>query len=346
MNRIKLGRTGVEISAIGVGTWAHGGPKQVKGRQVGWAGQDDRLAREALVEAFESGIDHFDTADVYGDGRSERIIGSLWDRIPRDRLFLASKVGWDPGSHGQYYHPDLVSTRLERSLELMGTDYLDLYYLHHCDFGPDDSRLPAVLEVLDRARQAGKFRFLGLSDWDSSKVLRIGPTVDPDVVQVYRNVIDDQFRTSGLAAWVGERNLGAVFFSALKHGVLLGKYEQPTTFEAGDMRNQIGEFQDPEALERFSACRRAVEERFAGHREPVLQALSGALLTGGAAAGQECVLVGLRNPKQARAAARLGAPLSSAEAEWVRAIYRGESAPDAGGAADTAAGSVDSAGSD
>ncbi len=339
MNRIKLGRTGVETSAIGVGTWAHGGPKQIKGHQVGWAGHDDGLARQALVEAFEAGIDHFDTADVYGDGQSERIIGSLWDRIPRDQVFLASKVGWAPGAYGHYYHPDLVVARLERSLELLGTDYLDLYYLHHCDFGPDDSHLPAVLEVLDRARQAGKFRFLGLSDWDSSKVLRIGPAVDPDVVQVYRNVLDDQYLTSGLAAWIWERNLGAVFFSALKHGVLLGKYEQPSTFEAGDMRNEIAEFKDREALERFSACRRAIEKRFAGHPEPVLQALTGALLTGGPATGQECVLVGMRNNKQARAATRLGAALSPAEADWVRAIYRGDAAPDAGGTADSATGS-------
>ena len=111
---------------------------------------------------------------------------------------------------------------------------------------------------------------------------------------------------------------------------------QPTTFEAGDMRNEIAEFQDPKALERFSLCRRAVAEQFTGHPEPVLQALTGALLTGGPAAGQECVLIGMRNSQQARAAARLGTALSTAEAEWIQAIYRGELAPTAGGVAGTA----------
>ncbi|MCP4200530.1 MAG: aldo/keto reductase [bacterium] len=326
MERVTLGRTGIEVSAIGVGTWAHGGPRQVGSHQVGWSGHDEKQARDALIEAFESGIDHFDTADVYGDGQSERIIGSLWERIPRDRVFLASKVGWDPGPYGHFYHPDLVAARLERSLDLLRTDYLDLYYLHHCDFGPEDSRLPPVLEVLDRARQAGKFRFLGLSDWSSDKVLRVGAKVEPDVVQVYRNVIDDQYRRSGLETWVAEQNLGAVFFSALKHGVLLGKYREPISFEAGDMRNEIAEFQDLEALERFASCRRAVERRFARHPEPVLHALTGALLGTGRAAGNQCVLVGMRNREQARAAARLGTALSPAEADWVQTLYRGESA--------------------
>jgi aryl-alcohol dehydrogenase-like predicted oxidoreductase len=326
MEQITLGRTNAEISAIGVGTWAHGGPKRVKGHQVGWSGHDEGQAREALVEAFESGIDHFDTADVYGDGQAERIIGSLWNRIPRDRVFLASKVGWDPGPYERFYHPDLVTARLERSLELLKTDYLDLYYLHHCDFGPDDRHLAPVLENLDRARQAGKFRFLGLSDWSSAKVLRVGPAVDPDVVQIYRNVIDDQYRTSGLESWVGKQNIGAVFFSALKHGVLLGKYDKPTEFDPGDMRNEIAEFRDREVLERFSDCRQAVQKRFIRHPEPVLHALTDALLTGGAAEGNECVLVGMRNPQQALAAAQLGTALSPAQADWVRAIYRGESA--------------------
>lgn len=327
MRRIKLGRTRAQISAIGVGTWAHGGPKQIKGHQVGWTGHDDEAARAALIAAFEAGIDHFDTADVYGDGRAERLIGGMWSRIPRDRVFLASKVGWDPGPYGHYYHPDLVAERLERSLELLQTDYLDLYYLHHCDFGPDDSRLPAALEVLSRAREAGKFRFLGLSDWDSSKVVRLAPVVDPDVVQVYRNVLDDQYRTSGLERWVARQELGAVFFSALKHGVLLGKFDRPVSFAAGDMRNEVPEFRDPEALTRFARCRRAVAARFPGHPQPVLQALTASLLVGGDAAGQECVLIGIRNRGQAEAAAQLGASLAPADADWVRAIYRGEIAP-------------------
>ncbi|MFQ5350475.1 MAG: aldo/keto reductase, partial [Thermoanaerobaculia bacterium] len=102
MRRVRLGRTGVEVSAIACGTWAHGGPKKVGGMEVGWAGQDDGRAIDALMAAYECGITHWDTADVYGDGHAERLIGGLWDRVPRDEIFLASKVGWDPGSYGHF----------------------------------------------------------------------------------------------------------------------------------------------------------------------------------------------------------------------------------------------------
>ncbi len=318
MRRIRLGRTEAEISAVGIGTWAHGGPKSVGGHEVGWSGHDDAEAASAVLEAYAAGVDHFDTADVYGDGRAEGILGGLWDQIPRESVFLASKVGWDPGPYGQFYHPDLVASRLDRSLELLRTDHLDLYYLHHCDFGPGDERLDPVLEVLARAREAGKFRHLGLSDWASEKVLRVGRRVEPDVVQVYRNVLDDQYVTSGLASWVEERDLGAVFFSALKHGVLLGKYGEPVSFPKGDMRNGITEFRDPEALARFARCRKAVESRLSEHPEPVLHALIGALL------GQKgsCALLGMRNRRQARAAAQLGQALTAEDAEWIRTIYR------------------------
>lgn len=317
MRKIRLGRTEAEVSAVGVGTWAHGGPKSVKGHEVGWSGHDDDQAASAIVEAFHAGIDHLDTADVYGDGNAERIIGSLWDRIPRDQVFLASKVGWDPGPFGQYYHPELVAARLDRSLDLLRTDYLDLYYLHHCDFGPDDERLDPVLEVLASAREAGKFRFLGLSDWTSSVVLRLGPKVDPDVVQVYRNILDDQYVDSGLAAWVREKDIGAVFFSALKHGLLLGKYTEPTSFPKGDMRNGIGEFRDPTALTRFARAREAVTKRFAGQTEPVLDALIGWTLDQKSAS----TLVGMRNRRQAQAAASLGRSLAEEDRKWLRRLY-------------------------
>lgn len=294
------------------------------GHEVGWSGHDQTAAADAIVDAVEAGIDHLDTADVYGDGQAERLIGSLWDRIPRDRVFLASKVGWDPGPYGGYYHPSLIAERLDRSLELLRTDSLDLYYLHHCDFGPGDERLDPALEVLRRAREAGKFRFLGLSDWSSDKVRRLAPRVDPDVVQIYRNVLDDQYATSGLAQWVDDHDIGAVFFSALKHGVLLGKYERPVSFPKGDMRNGIEEFADPAALTRFAGCRSALERRFGGHAEPVLHGLIGSLLD----QTTSCALIGMRNRRQALAAATLGDRLASEDADWVREIYRGERALD------------------
>jgi aryl-alcohol dehydrogenase-like predicted oxidoreductase len=318
VQHIRFGRTDQRISAIGLGTWAYGGPKTVGKRAVGWSGHDQGAARQALIEAHCRGINHWDTADVYGDGKSEELIGELWGDVPRDEIFLASKVGWDPGSYGHAYDPRMIRERLERSLELLRTDRLDLYYLHHCDFGPQDKYFEGAVETLQQLQAEGKMRFLGLSDWSSRKLARFASRMNPDAVQVYRNVVDDAYESSGLKAWVEENDAGAVFFSPLKHGLLLGKYDQPTTFDAGDMRSGIPGFADAAVLTALRKAKAAVEQRFNSHAEPVLHAVTGVLLTESPGAS---VLVGQRDPAQVSAAANLGLGLSREDACWVKALY-------------------------
>ncbi len=319
MEKVRWGRTGVEVPRVALGTWGHGGPKTVGRQPVGWSGHDDRLATEALLKAFELGITHWDTADAYGDGQSERLIGSLWDRVERQQVFLASKVGWVPGPYDHYYHPQQIRRQMQRSLTLLKTDCIDLYYLHHCDFGPRDETLDDAVELLRRFRAEGKIRFIGLSDWDSSKVVRYADRVDPDVVQVYRNVLDDDYQVSGLKRWVESRDLGVAFFSPLKHGLLLGRYEKPPVFEAGDHRGRNSAFRDEALLAHLRRCRERVERRFSDQPEPVLHALVGSLLTD---APSGCVLVGMRRPQHAAAAVVLGSPLGPEDASWVRRLYR------------------------
>ncbi len=322
MRRVRLGTTGVEVSAVALGTWSYGGEKRVDGRAVGWSGHDDERALGALERAFEVGIDHWDTADVYGEGEAERLIGRVWERVPRERVFLATKVGWNPGPYGHAYDPRQIRERLERSLTLLATERVDLHYFHRCEFGPGDRYLEPAVETFRALRDEGKLRFIGLSDWDPDLVERYAPAVEPDVVQPYRNVLDDGYRTSGLARWVAERGAGAAFFSPLKHGLLLGKYREAPEFGPGDMRSGIPEFGDPRALAHFRRCREAVERRFAGHPQPLLHALVGALLADSPTA---CALLGLRDRAQVDAAAAIGEPLSAEDAAWVRELYRQES---------------------
>ncbi|MGB5816049.1 MAG: aldo/keto reductase [Thermoanaerobaculia bacterium] len=318
MRRIRLGRTDTEVSAISVGTWGHGGAKTVRGHPVGWSGHDDRQAAGALRRAHGLGLNHWDTADVYGDGQAESLISTLWDEIPRDEVFLATKVGWDPGPHRHFYDPQQIRRQLVRSLSLLRTDRIDLYYFHHCNFGPEDRYLDDAIELFHRFRDEGKIRFIGLSDWKASKIVRYAPRVDPDVVQPYRNVVDDTYRSSGLEDWVKSHDTGVAFFSPLKHGLLMGKYDQPPDFGEGDHRSSIKAFKNPEALARYRRCREELESRFAREPEPVLHALVGALLSD---TPTGCALVGLRRPEHAVAAAAAGELLSSEDARWVRELY-------------------------
>jgi myo-inositol catabolism protein IolS len=318
---LRFGRTNVRVPAISLGTWGHGGPNTSEGIAVGWSGHDDRLAKESLIAAYRRGITHWDTADAYGNGHSEQLIGEVFGEVPRKEIFLATKFGWVKGAAGHFYDPNFMRSQCERSLRNLHTDVVDLYYFHHCDFGPDDIYFADALATMRQLRDEGKVRFIGLSDWDARKIMRFISRVDPDVVQPYRNLIDDAYESSGLKRWVDEHDLGVAFFSPLKHGLLLGKYDEPHEFPQGDFRSSIPEFRDAAFLARMRSARDAMITRFPKLREPVLYALTGALLAGNQTA---TVLLGQRNPKQVEAASAVGEALTAENAAWVRRVYRGE----------------------
>lgn len=322
MRTLRFGRTNAQVPAISLGTWGHGGPSTARGTPVGWSGHDDRLAKAALIEAHRHGITHWDTADAYGQGHAEQLIGEAFaDGVPRKDIFLASKFGYWTGPAGHWYDPVFMRQQCHDSLRRLQIEVIDLYYFHHCDFGPNDEYFDDALAVMRRLRDEGKIRFIGLSDWDGRKIMKFIDRVDPDVVQPYRNVIDDDYESSGLKSWVEKHDLGVAFFSPLKHGLLLGKYDEPKHFAEGDFRSGIAEFGDPKFLARMRYARDEMTRRFSNNPEPVIHALTGALLAGNPTA---TVLLGQRNPKQVESAVAAGGDvLSDEDATWVRRIYRG-----------------------
>ena len=317
MKHITFGRTNEKVATISLGTWAYGSGNISGGRSVGWADQSDTDSRNALIQAWKSGINHWDTADVYGNGRSEKIIGKVWDVVPRDDIFLATKVGWDKGGYENFYHPKMIEQHLESSLKNLQTAVIDLYYFHHSNF---DSNiiLDDALALFHRFRDEGKIRFIGLSDWDSVKIMKYIDRVNPDVIQPYRNVMDDPYESSGLKAWVEKNNAGIAFFSPIKNGLLTGKYDKPPAFKEGDFRRNVEDFQDVELLKKLKKNKTFLENHFEDHPQPVLHGLLGALLTDSPTG---CVLLGQRDEGQVLAAAELGDALSEEEARMVKELY-------------------------
>jgi len=281
------------------------------GMSFAYGERDDEHSAQTLNHALDIGVNFLDTADVYGTGHNEELIGrAVGGR--RGEIFLATKFGYVQGPAGHPYDPKFMREQAERSLRNMRTGVIDLYYFHHCDFG---DRFDEVLEVMHRLRDEGKIRFVGLSDWDASKIMKYIERVDPDVVQPYRNLVDDDYEPSGLKSYVDTHDLGVAFFSPLKHGLLLGKYDAPQTFPEGDFRSGIADFRDAEAIARYKRAAQMV-----GARLNLITAVTGALLAGNPTA---CVLLGQRNVRQVEEAARAGDALSIEDAQWVRAQYRG-----------------------
>ena len=318
MRKIVLGRTKQYVSAISLGTWAYGGSNMIGNLSVGWTGQRDKDSISALLLAWESGINHWDTADVYGEGKSEKIIGSMWKTIPRQDIFLATKVGWDKGPYSYWYNPSHMMHNIERSLKNLKTDYIDLLYLHHCNFGPNDEYFEEALQTIQKVQSEGKIKFIGLSDWSNKKINQYIKRVNPDVIQPYRNVMDDKYKTSGLQDYVEENNLGVCFFSPIKHGLLTGKYSKPVSFDLGDHRSGIKGFSDKKIIDKMINNKKLLQKRFHNQNDPVMYGIINSLFDN---VSSGCVLLGQRNKKQVEIASKLGEIISKEDSAWVKSLY-------------------------
>ena len=319
MRKIILGKTNTSVSAISLGTWAFGGENKIGKKSIGWANQTDSDSRSVLIKAWEKDINHWDTADVYGEGHSERVIGSIWGDIPRKTIFLATKVGWDMGPFSHWYHPKHMKNKIEESLTNLKTDYIDLLYLHHCNFGKQDEYFDDAVEVLKSFQSQGKIRFTGLSDWSNERIVKYLDACNPDVIQPYRNIMDNTYEESGLKNIVNKNNLGVCFFSPLKHGLLTGKYKTTAVFKDGDHRSGIKDFQNKNKIKKIMLNCEKLEKKFLHHENPIMHGIVNALFFDSPTG---CVLLGQRNIKQVETASSLGEILSEEDTNWVKSLYK------------------------
>lgn len=231
----------MHVSEISLGTWAFGG-------DWGTVSEDDAYA--ALNRAVDLGVNFLDTADVYGDGRSEKLIGRLLRDRPDDEILVATKAGrrLDPHS-AEGYDYDNLSAFVERSLDNLGVEALDLLQLH-CP--PTETyHQDSTFEALDRLQDAGKIRNYGVSveKVEEARIALSYPNVK--TVQIIFNIFR-QKPAEEFFPLAGERNVGILARVPLASGLLSGKMTADRAFSEDDHRNFNREGQAFDRGETFS----------------------------------------------------------------------------------------------
>jgi aryl-alcohol dehydrogenase-like predicted oxidoreductase len=258
-----LGRSGIEVSALGMGCWAIGGPFWSGSQPLGWGQVDDEESVRAVRRALDLGVTFFDTANVYGAGHSERVLGRALG-ADRDRVVVATKWGntFDEQTRqmdGTDGTPAGVRTALEASLRRLGTDHVDLYQLHLGDL-PVQATLDLV-PVLDELVKAGSIRAYAWSTDDPERVAAFAAASDSVVaVQHDFSVLRD---APAMLAMCDRFDLASVNRGPLAMGLLTGKYTAESRLSEDDVRGIAPEwlsyFRDgrpsPEWLARVDAVR-------------------------------------------------------------------------------------------
>lgn len=234
MNYRTLGRTGLKVSTVGFGAWAIGGNRF--GNSYGPT--DDETSRRAIAKALDLGCTFFDTADVYGHGHSETLLGEVIGNSPE--VIIATKVGGaymynDPRWGHINFSPQYIRFACQQSLQRLRRDYIDLYQLHNPDIGLiGDGH---VFEALDQLRSEGLIRFYGVSIFTPEEGMACIRNGKPDTLQVVYNLFF-QVPAQELFPLAREHNIGIIAREPLANGFLSGKYDEAANFPPGDIRSR------------------------------------------------------------------------------------------------------------
>lgn len=327
-----------DVSALGAGCWTIGGLATNRGTPIGWAGVTEDSALDGLGRAYDRGVTFFDTADVYGMGRSERLVGRLLAQIDRSRVTVSSKVGYFAGTSEHPYCASQILRQFETTCENLGTEYLDVYFLHSADFGPDDHYLPEAVETLQAIKQDGRVRAIGMKaphefavEWASTprhpqlaasaRFLGLFGLVRPDVLIVRHNLLSPTYgpQETDIFALARQSGTGVLIKQALGQGLLIGAHdpEQPRTFHTADHRHGDPRF-GKHALHAIHAGLSDLGDRFgASLRDRIRVALQYAL----SADPNAPVLIGFRDAEQITVNLdSVGEPLTDEDVGAIRAV--------------------------
>ncbi len=240
MEQRTLGKTGLQVSTVGMGCWQIGG--QVP--RGGWTGVTDDESVATIHHCLDVGINLLDTAEGYGDGHSETLIGKALNGR-RDKYVVATKVLPLEEESTEEEARKRITQGCEDSLKRLQTDYIDVYQLHRI---PHESTIGTVMATLGQLKAQGKIRWIGVSNNDVDAVRGLMAHGEISVIQVGYNILN---REGEAALKLAEaENLGTLIRVPLASGVLSGKYFNTVPeLDEGDRR--VGRFTSDEAVERF-----------------------------------------------------------------------------------------------
>ncbi|MEA3225598.1 MAG: aldo/keto reductase [Planctomycetota bacterium] len=241
MQTRKLGCTDLELTTVGLGTWAMGGPWE-----FGWGPQDDDEAIAAILAALEAGINWIDTAPAYGLGHSEELIAQALEQVS-DRPLIATKCGilWnEKGEKLTCLKRQSIRDECHASLKRLGVETIDLYQMHWPD--PDED-MEEAWEEMTRLCEEGKTRYIGVSNFRVEQIKRaqkihLVASLQPPYSMLHREVEDE------LLGYCAENDIGVVAYSPMQRGLLTGKFsaERLAGLPADDHRKKHRDFQEPQ----------------------------------------------------------------------------------------------------
>lgn len=290
----QLGSHGPDVSVIGFGAWEAGGA--MWGAEVA-----DQETTKAMEAALDAGVNWIDTAEAYGDGRSEELVGAVARRRPGVMVF--TKVAHFVSG----CRPDEVRAAIHGSLGRLGLEAVDLYQIHW----PNEPEVPVeeTWGAMSELREEGLARCIGVSNFDRQLVERCERIAHVDSVQNQFSLLTD-VDTRDLLPWLQERGIGYLAYGPLAFGLLAGRFDEQTTFDDDDWRSgkkvRLGYYDELFSPERFPQQLERVERlRPIAQRLGVPMSLL-ALRAAVEAPGVTGVIAGTRDPDHARDNARAG----------------------------------------
>lgn len=234
---VQFGKSAVVANPLGLGTNAVGGYNL-------FPGLDDGAGRKLVDAAIANGINLLDTAYVYGLGYSEQLVGQVVKEHRREELVIATKGAHDFSTGREVIRndPDFITQQVDQSLKRLGVDYIDIYYLH---FPDHDTPKGEAVGALQRLREAGKIRAIGISNFNLDQIKEANADGYVDVVEDEFSLLHQDHLTEGMLDYLRDHQISFVPYFPLASGLLTGKYVQDVSFPADDIRSQIADFKQP-----------------------------------------------------------------------------------------------------